>query len=305
MSSMRFATTSGMMAWLERAAGAYSTETERSFRTVCLAFSGWCEARHLCVLPAEAATLAAWLPASGAPTRRATPSPLPWRPCASAQPWWHGSTKRPGRRTLATVNQCACHSGPMPAPAEPIRSRPARSTSVWRTRSWTAAARDLAIVLVGRDLPARASELVSLELESVRFQEDGTALLSLRREKTDTARTTYPLGTEAAAALRRWLDAAGIISGLLFVSLTKGGKPTGRPLSNRDVGRIMKALAGEDYSAHSRRRGMAHDLVAAGLETGSVMQAGGWKSPTMIARYTQDLAVERSAVAQYHASGHK
>ena len=68
-----------------------------------------------------------------------------------------------------------------------------------------------------------------------------------------------------------------------------------------DVVRIVRALAGSKYSAHSLRRGMAHDMVATGLETGVIMQTGGWKSPQMIASYTQDLEAERGAVAQYHA----
>lgn len=31
------------------------------------------------------------------------------------------------------------------------------------------------------------------------------------------------------------------------------------------------------------------------------MPAGGWRSPQMIARYTEDPEAERGAVAQYHA----
>ena len=43
--------------------------------------------------------------------------------------------------------------------------------------------RDLAPVLVGRDLPARSAELVSLNAEDVEFGTDG-AVVKLRRTKT-------------------------------------------------------------------------------------------------------------------------
>jgi hypothetical protein len=48
---------------------------------------------------------------------------------------------------------------------------------------------------------------------------------------------------------------------------------------------------------------MAQDLLAAGFELGAIMQAGRWASPTMVARYTEALAAEDGAVAQFHAAG--
>jgi integrase len=170
--------------------------------------------------------------------------------------------------------------------------------------------RDLAVLLVGRDLLARANELVQLTHEAVQFQENGTALVRMRRCKAETRTSTYPLGAEAVDALRRWLVAAGVNEGPLFRALSKASKDRdGRvkeaAIGVRDVGRIVKRLAGEAYSAHSLRVGMAQDLAAENFELPAIMQAGGWRSPQMVARYTEKQEAGRSAVAKYHARRHK
>jgi Phage integrase family len=83
-------------------------------------------------------------------------------------------------------------------------------------------------------------------------------------------------------------------------------------LSRRDVGRVLKGLAkraklasADDFSAHSLRVGMAQDLVKANFSLPAVMDAGGWQSPTMVARYNRKRAAETGAIAQYHAARHK
>lgn len=165
--------------------------------------------------------------------------------------------------------------------------------------------RDLALMLVGRDLLTRASELVSIDLEAVTFDPDGTALVAMRRRKTSSETHQYMLGPTAAAALHRWLEVAGIQSGPLFVGLTKGGKLTGNRLVTSDVSRILKKLGKRariktDFSSHSVRIGMAVDLVADGVNDAAVMQAAGWQSPEMLTRYTRKLSAKRGAIAQYY-----
>ncbi len=54
-------------------------------------------------------------------------------------------------------------------------------------------------------------------------------------------------------------------------------------------------------SGHSSRVGAAQDLVAADLGIAEVMQAGGWKTPTMVARYTEHLAARRGAMSKLAA----
>jgi len=170
--------------------------------------------------------------------------------------------------------------------------------------------RDLALLWVGRDLLARASELVSVTIESIRWdRDDDTAQVTLTRTTQDEA-PPFQLGPDASEALRRWLDMAGIAAGPVFMGLTKGGKLTGYPLTRHDVGRILnklakRALIDTNFSARSLRVGMAQDLVADNIETVGVMNAGGWKSEAMLVRYTRQAKAKHGAISRYYAKRHK
>jgi site-specific recombinase XerC len=166
--------------------------------------------------------------------------------------------------------------------------------------------RDLALMLVGRDLLARASELVSVLAESIAFDTDGAAVIMLRRIKTSTESVPYQIGVEAATALARWPKLSGITVGPVFRSLTKGGRVKTHALGVRDVSKVLKGLARRsrittNFSAHSLRVDMAQDLAADNLEIGTVMQAAGWTTPRMLAGYTSKLAAKRGAVPRYYS----
>ena len=168
-------------------------------------------------------------------------------------------------------------------------------------------ARDVALMLVGRDLLARSSELVALEVEHVEATTNG-ARVQMRRKKTSTETHMYFMGKEAADALFDWLRRSNISRGIVFRSINKGGRVSERALSPRDIGRVLKAVAATgnlkhraSISGHSLRVGMCQDLVAADLDVASIMQSGGWKSPSMVARYSSKISAERGAVARYHA----
>ena len=63
--------------------------------------------------------------------------------------------------------------------------------------------------------------------------------------------------------------------------------------------RLLGTLAGmEGVSGHSLRRGMAVDLVHRGESIPEIMAAGRWKSPEMVARYTEEAATS-GALARY------
>jgi integrase len=134
-------------------------------------------------------------------------------------------------------------------------------------------------------------------------EEGGTALIALRWHKTSTEAVPYQVGPDAAAAVKRWREASGVASEPLFVSITKGGKPTGRALNVRDVGRLLQDLAKRarldaDFSSHSLRVGMAQDLTAENVEAAAIIQA--WTTPRMPARYTQKLSAKKGAIARYY-----
>ena len=63
-----------------------------------------------------------------------------------------------------------------------------------------------------------------------------------------------------------------------------------------------KAGLGEDIvtglSGHSARVGAAQDMIASGIELPAILQAGRWKSTTMVNRYGERLLARRSGSAQ-------
>lgn len=289
----------------EKAQKALSPNTLRAYRTDGEAFTRWCRENGHQEIPASPETVAAFLehdPELSVATirrRMATISRM------------HRFAGLPSPTTTElvklTVAGLARSKGTDQKQATPVTQRDADRIRA-RIGGGLKDARDLALMLVGRDLLARSSELVSVTVESVEFQPDG-ALVALRRRKTSSDTHTYYIGPEAAQALREWLQRAGIGSGPVFRSITAykaGGRVTGRVLTTRDVGRILKSLAARggvsgDVSGHSLRVGMTVDLVAANAEIAAVMQAGGWSTPRMVARYSEKVAAKQGAVARYYA----
>ena len=102
------------------------------------------------------------------------------------------------------------------------------------------------------------------------------------------------------------LSASGIDGGPLFRSLRKDGTVGGR-LPAGQVPRIYKAMAGRAgfsaqmvrrISGHSPRVGAAQDMIASGIGTPAIMQAGRWKSAAMVQRYGERLLAKRNGAAQ-------
>ncbi|MBL6459580.1 tyrosine-type recombinase/integrase [Belnapia sp. T6] len=171
--------------------------------------------------------------------------------------------------------------------------------------------RDVSLLLVMRDMLARRSEVVALEVADLEFAADGTATVIIRRSKTDQAGAGAVcwLGQQTVRELSRWLDAAGIAGGPIFRPVSKAGVVDDTALASGEVSRILKRLAHQagleasTVSGHSARVGMAQDLVARGADLPAVMQAGRWKTPAMPARYAERLLARRGAVARFHEQG--
>ena len=80
------------------------------------------------------------------------------------------------------------------------------------------------------------------------------------------------------------------------------------PLFGLSTGQIERRIAGaakaaglEGVSSHGCRIGMAQDLARAkGIEMPAIMQAGGWRSETTVARYTARESAARGAVARFY-----
>ena len=153
------------------------------------------------------------------------------------------------------------------------------------------AALDLAIIRTMGDCLARVSEAASFTWQQIERRPDGSATITSRRPKTDADTTAY-LAPATVAALDE----------------IRHGAPDTAPLFGLSTGQIKRRIAGaakaaglEDVSSHGCRIGMAQDLARAkGIEMPAIMQAGGWRSETTVARYTARETAARGAVARFY-----
>jgi integrase len=168
--------------------------------------------------------------------------------------------------------------------------------------------RNRALLAVAYDTLCRRSELVALQATDLQPGADGTGTIAIRRSKTDAEGEGMMrfLAADTMRHVQAWQRAAGIAEDALFRAVLKGGR-VGGALNACEVARVYKEMAraaglsAEDaakVSGHSTRVGAAQDMVKLGIELPAVMQAGGWKSPEMVARYTARLDARRSGAAK-------
>ena len=168
--------------------------------------------------------------------------------------------------------------------------------------------RDAALLGVAYDTMARRSEVVAFDCADISVDDDGSGSALIRRSKTDQegAGTVRYLSKATVTALKVWVERSGIGDGPLFRSVAKGGK-VGDRLQDQDVRRIYRRLARaaglsadliSAIGGHSTRVGAAQDMGTAGMGVSEVMQAGGWKSPQMVARYAERASVKQGAAAK-------
>lgn len=148
----------------------------------------------------------------------------------------------------------------------------------------------------------RRSEVVSLDVEHLEFNDRGVAITLLQSKTSDTKQLVYIAHARdgdlcPVKAIKDWLAAAQIKEGPLFRSLSKAGRLLGR-LSGHSVSAIIKRHFGDDYSGHSARRGPAIEAAERGASVHSLKKIGRWKGADMAMRYAEAAsAFEESTVA--------
>jgi len=174
------------------------------------------------------------------------------------------------------------------------------------------AIRDRALLLVAYETMTRRSEVASMKVEKLEFKKDGSGAIRLGKTKTDQSGkgARLPISADTMKHLQEWLELANISEGPIWRAVPArwaGKRPLLRSLEAREVARIIKRRAAQAglnptlFAGHSTRIGAAEDLVADGASDVQVMQAGRWKSPTMVARYTRHLRDSDNAMMKFRA----
>jgi len=290
----------------EAARGAYAGNTERALRADVAIYTGWCAGEGRQPLPASADTIAAFVDAMAA-----SRAPATVRRYVSSVATFH--------RAAGVANPCDTQTvklalkrmhrekGRAQQQAAPLTDRLVeRLLGVRGSRL-----RDLrhrAMLVVAYTTMVRRAELVALQLADLQVDADGFGTVTIRRSKTDQegVGAVAPIPADAMRHVVTWIEAARITDGPLFRAVLKGNR-IGGALDPGDVARAFKAMArraglsAEEtarISGHSTRVGAAQDMLRYGEQLPGIMQAGRWKSPEMVGRYTAKQGARQSAAVR-------
>jgi site-specific recombinase XerD len=157
--------------------------------------------------------------------------------------------------------------------------------------------RDRALILIAYSGMCRRSELISLRVEDINYDNENTMKIKLRRSKTDQdglGRWLH-INNEAQKAIEDWLEASEIVSGKLFRGVRRGNQLS-EDLNSSQINRIYKKLARRSHisaelikniSGHSMRVGAAQDLLITGASFPVIMQRGRWGKTDTVMRYLE------------------
>jgi site-specific recombinase XerD len=281
------------------ASEARSKRTVRRYRDAWANFTSWCEHQGLQALPAEPATVCAFMASRADEGRRVLTIELELTAISEA----HKAAGHPSPRShpavVATRKGIRRRLGMAPHQKGALSVPQLRSMLV-ALPDRLGGVRDRALLLLGFAGAFRRSELAGLDVADLDFCPDGLRVM-LRRSKTDqegVGRTVgIPTSSDPAMcpvrAVRAWLDAALITTGPVFREVSRYGQVGEQRLANRVVGTVVKRAAttvGLDatkLAGHSLRAGYATSAAQAGKPIFAIQQQTGHKSVAMVSRYVR------------------
>jgi site-specific recombinase XerD len=289
------------------ASEAFAKNTQRAYRTDWNHFADWCDAQDRVDLPAEPATLAAYVDALAATHKASTIQrhlvsiSKAHRARGVDTPTTDPLVKLAWRAVRRRIG--VAQEGKAPLLTNDVRAMVAQLPA---TRTGL---RDRALLLVGFSGAFRRSELVALTRRDLEFTSDGVTV-RVRRSKTDPEARGRKLGipfgrSEATCpvrALRAWLDSAKITTGPVFRGVRRG-RVARTALSDKAVAFVVKRAAlavGLDparYAGHSLRAGLATAAAIGGASERSIMKQTGHQSEKMVRRYIRDAELYRDNAA--------
>lgn len=165
---------------------------------------------------------------------------------------------------------------------------------------------DKALICFSYDTLCRRSETAAIQLEDIIFSDDGSATVTILKNKTDQTGNGVVkyLSHTSVSYLNQWLVFSQITEGFIFRGLNRWNQLLLGALSGEGVTRSFRRVAQhigletKYISGHSTRVGACQDLVSAGIEISAIMQAGGWKSPECVARYSEHQQIKHGGMAK-------
>ncbi len=278
-----------------------SPNTLRSYKSMCRKFQAWCEANSQQFLPTSAETIALYLSSLGESVSFSTlDSTIAAIEAAHEKA---GQTIKGDHALYRRVRK-----GIRRTHKENQAIKQALAMTVLDLKGVCCKlgdslkdCRDKALLTLTFFGAFRRSEVVSLDMEYVEFNDKGVVVTLLQSKTSDTKQTVYIAHAKdkdicPVKALKNWIEKAEIKEGAVFVSLLKGGKLANR-LSGHAVSEIIKQHFGSDYSGHSARRGLVTASAEKGASLHVIKKHSRHKSADMVLLYIDDArGFEDSAV---------
>ena len=284
------------------AGNTHAANTMASYRSAWAAWQTWADEKGIRALPASPATVAAYLAhraAAGAKlsTVRMAKAAIAAvhketgadNPCAS--PLVTKAVRDLARAAAdagdAVQKQAAALTGEALAAIRATATAPRKGRSGHLETTDNATRRglvDIALCAVMADGGLRRSEAAALVWGDVARTDDGSGRVTIRQSKTDSK------GADAVVAItaRAMADLDAIRSGAGDDTPVFG---LSAPQVHRRLKQAAKAAGlGAGFSGHSGRVGMVRRMTSNGAPMAVTMNQGRWKSPRMVAEYTQGEA---------------
>ncbi len=296
-----------LRSYAEAARGAFALNTERAIRADTAIFTAWCLTAGVPGLPAAPETVARFVDETSQSRRPATV-----RRYVSSVSHLHRAADLPVPAAHSLV-QLALRRMNRSQGREQRQAEAMTRRLVDRmldaAGTTTRDARNRALLAMAYDTLARRSEPVAMRAQDVAIGAEGHGTVTIRRGRTDQegVGSERYLAPDTGRLIVAWLEGAKVLDGTLFRAVLRGGR-VGGVLEAGEVARVFKGMAASAgvpadqvarISAHSSRIGAAQDMAASDrIELPAIMQAGGWKSPQMVALYTRRQGAWRSGAAK-------
>ncbi|MCF4121996.1 tyrosine-type recombinase/integrase [Antribacter sp. KLBMP9083] len=260
-------------------AAEHASSTLAVYASAWRIFARWCAGRGMQALPADSATVCAYLTDRAHQGKSYATLDLA---CAAIR-YEHLRTALPNPIADATVGRVRRGLRRIIGVAPRRQSRPLLGEDICCIvevidAGTTTGVRDRALILLGFASALRRPELAALTLADLAF-EPGGILVTVRRSKTDpdgrgqviAAAAGAGRATDPVEAVRAWLQVRGTRPGALFTRVAADGTAGPEALSGRTICRVVHDRArdagvpADRVSTHSLRAGHATTAAMAGV----------------------------------------
>lgn len=290
-----------------------SANTRRAYASTWADFTAWCEAHALESLPAAPETVALYVTSLVSEGLRASSLDRALAAISTIHRLaGHPSPRRDGK--VASVRKAFRRQlGTMSEQKAPLLAVDLRKLVDACSSTTLGGLRDRALLTLGWHGAFRRSELVSLDVEDLSFDDEGLRV-RLRREKSDQEGAGRVIGipygshreTCPVRSTRAYLEAAELTAGPLFRSLRRSWKQNRlgtQRLKDAAVcilvhrAAIAAGLAPGKLGAHSLRAGLVTEAARHGKPAHAIMKQTRHKTLSVLLGYIRDADVFRDNAA--------